>query len=124
MLSGLEIKSFRSRDEQEVSGYAVLMKDLVNRTNHSLDNKIHHPLLTIANFPVKKIDQERLTAALPPLSEKIMEVLKSHGKVTVKEAGALTGANRNTIKDPLKKLADSGHIIQKGVGRGTWYEKK
>jgi Fic family protein len=280
LLSGLEIKSFRSRDEQEVSGYAALMelifdsykdlpltenhiqqlhhillkysekddrhrgyykkfpnhveafdesgqslgvvfetatpfetpglmKDLVNLTHHSLDNKIHHPLLAIANFIVrflaihpfqdgngrlsralttllliqngylyvpycsleriiednkeeyyrtlrraqttldspesligdwisffinclliqknilvKKIDQERLTAALPPLSEKIMEVLKSRGKVTVKEAGALTGANRNTIKDHLKKLSDSGHIIQKGVGRGTWYEKK
>jgi Fic family protein len=76
------------------------------------------------NILIKKIDQERLTAALPPLSEKIMEILKNRGKVTVKETGVLTGANRNTIKDHLKKLADSGYIIQKGVGRGTWYEKK
>ena len=111
-----------------------LMKDLVNLTNHSLDSPesligdwisfFINCLFIQKNILVKKIDQERLTAALPPLSEKIMEVLKSRGKVTVKEAGALTGANRNTIKDHLKKLADSGHIIQKGVGRGAWYEKK
>ncbi len=73
---------------------------------------------------IKKIERERLMVPLTPLSEKIMEILKEHGRVTVRETGAIIGANRNTIKDHLKKLVESGYIIKKGTGRGTWYEKK
>ena len=78
----------------------------------------------ISNWIINKIERERLMAPLSLLSEKIMGILKEHGRVTVKEAEVILGANRNTIKDHLKKLVESGLIIKRGVGRGTWYEKK
>jgi Fic family protein len=76
------------------------------------------------NILIKKIERERLMAPLSLLSEKIMGILNEHGRVTVKEAEVILGANRNTIKDHLKKLVESDLIIKRGVGRGTWYEKK
>ena len=76
------------------------------------------------NRLIKKIEQERLMAPLSLLSEKIMGILNEHGRVTVKEAEVILGANRNTIKDHLKKLVQSDLIIKRGVGRGTWYERK
>ena len=46
-----------------------------------------------------------------------------HGRMTVRQAAALTGANRNTVKDHLKRLVNSGLLTRRGRGRGTWYEK-
>ncbi len=39
------------------------------------------------------------------------------------EAANLTGANRNTIKDHLKRLVEGGRLRRRGQGKGTWYEK-
>ncbi len=72
----------------------------------------------------RKIERERIMVPLSPLSEKIMEIIKEHGRITVKESETLLEANRNTIKDHLKKLVESGYLIRRGTGRGTWYEKK
>ena len=41
----------------------------------------------------------------------------------MRETAALTGANRNTIKDHLRRLVDGGRLTRRGRGRGTWYEK-
>ena len=70
-----------------------------------------------------KIERERLMAPLAPLSEKLLNIVLEHGRVTVREAAALTGANRNTIKDHLKRLVDGSHLKRHGQGRGSWYEK-
>lgn len=37
------------------------------------------------------------------------------------EATRLTGANRNTIKDHLRRLTEVGHLVRHGAGRETWY---
>jgi Fic family protein len=71
----------------------------------------------------RKIGQERLMAPLAPLSEKILAIVSEHGRVTVRDAEALTKANRNTIKDHLGKLVAAGRLKRRGRGRGTWYEK-
>lgn len=71
----------------------------------------------------RKIEQERLTAPLAPLSEKLLGIVAGHGRVTVRETEALTQANRNTIKDHLGKLVRAGRLLRRGRGRGTWYEK-
>jgi len=65
----------------------------------------------------RKIEQERIMAPLPPLSEKILGIVREHGRVTVREAVALTGANRNTVKDHLQNLVASGYITPRGRGR-------
>lgn len=71
----------------------------------------------------RKVAQERLMAPLSPLSEKLLGIVTEHGRVTVREAAALTEASRNTIKDHLGKLVDAGRLVRRGQGRGTWYEK-
>lgn len=71
----------------------------------------------------RKIERERLMAPLAPLSEKLLGIVAEHGRVTVRDAEALTKANRNTIKDHLGKLVDAGRLARRGRGRGTWYEK-
>ena len=71
----------------------------------------------------RKIERERLILPLAPLSEKLLSIVLEHGRVTVREGAVLTGANRNTIKDHLKRLVDGGRLRRCGRGRGTWYEK-
>ncbi len=71
----------------------------------------------------RKIGREKLMAPLPPLSNMLLSIVTEHGRVTVREAAALTGANRNTIKDHLKRLVEVGRLTRHGRGRGTWYER-
>lgn len=71
-----------------------------------------------------KIKREKLMTPLAPLSEKIMALVREHGRVTVRDAQTLTLANRNTIKEHLKTLVNAGHLQKRGQGRGTWYERK
>jgi Fic family protein len=71
----------------------------------------------------RKIENENLMRPLAPLSEKLLAIVREHGRITVREATALTGANRNTIKDHLTRLVEAGHLARRGRGRGSWYEK-
>lgn len=70
----------------------------------------------------EKIKRERIILdSLPPLSAQILEVVRENGRVTVAEAAKITGTNRNTVKDHLKALTESGHLQLHGAGRGAWY---
>jgi len=71
----------------------------------------------------RKVEMERLMTPLAPLSQELLGIVESHGRVTVRQAVALTGANRNTIKHHLRQLVTAGKLVQRGTGRGTWYEK-
>jgi Fic family protein len=70
----------------------------------------------------KKIERERvLLGDLPELSVRILELCRERGRVTIGEIAKITGASRNTIKDHVTALANKGHLIRHGAGRGTWY---
>ena len=70
----------------------------------------------------KKIERERvLLGDLPELSVRILELCRERGRVTISEIAKITGASRNTIKDHVTALANKGHLIRHGAGRGTWY---
>ena len=72
-----------------------------------------------------KVKQERsLRASLPALSRQILELAKARGEITVKEIETTTGANRNTIKAHMKKLAEQHYLAQVGKGRGARYTIK
>jgi len=71
----------------------------------------------------RKVENERLMTPLAPLSQELLGIVDSHGRATVRQAVALTGANRNTIKNHLKQLVTAGRLVQRGTGRGTWYER-
>jgi len=72
----------------------------------------------------RKVEREKLIAALPPLSDQIIVIAREHGQVTMSSAIKITGANRNTIKAHLRNLVETGYLLQQGKGRGTWYELK
>ena len=49
----------------------------------------------------RKVTHEKLMAPMAPLSEKILDIVGAHRRVTVRDAAAITGANRNTIKNHI-----------------------
>jgi Fic family protein len=70
----------------------------------------------------RKLEHERiLTHTLPALSTQILDLVKKHGRMTISEIVALSGANRNTIKKHLKALVEANYIAANGMGKGTWY---
>ncbi len=69
-----------------------------------------------------KIEREKfLSARLPELALKILELTSSRGQVTIGEIVLLTNANRNTIKKQLGILVREKHLLKNGIGKGTWY---
>jgi len=68
-----------------------------------------------------KIELERDVLDYPPLQQAILSTVREHGSV---DAGLLlraTGANRNTLKDNLRRLVDRGALEKTGQRRGTRY---
>lgn len=73
----------------------------------------------------KKVEREKLLlSALPELSVQILDHARAHGRVTVREMVAITGASRNTLKEHFKSLLENGHLELYGKGRGAWYGLK
>ena len=69
-----------------------------------------------------KLDRERiLLERLPELSVRLLDLCREHGRLTVAMAVAITGANRNTVKNHLSRLTRAGQIARHGAGRGSWY---
>lgn len=49
----------------------------------------------------KKVEREKLIlATLPELALQIVDLAREHGRVTIGEIVTLTGASRNTLKQP------------------------
>ena len=51
---------------------------------------------------------------MPALSRQILGLAKTRDEITVKEIEDSTGANRNTIKVHVKKLAGDHYLMQVG----------
>ncbi len=71
----------------------------------------------------RKIEREKgVLAALPRHSLLIVEFVREQGRITMREAVRVTGANRNTLKAQLRTLVIWGLLNQHGEGRGVWYD--
>ncbi|MHB1103425.1 MAG: Fic family protein [Devosia sp.] len=69
-----------------------------------------------------KVERERIIlTALPELAVAILDHVRQHGRITIGEAVELTGANRNALKVHFRTLAEKGHLVLHGSGRGAWY---
>lgn len=69
-----------------------------------------------------KVEREKmLLMNLPDLSIQILDILTDRGRITIGEAAAITGSNRNTLKLHFKNLLEKGFIELHGRGRGAWY---
>ena len=73
----------------------------------------------------KKIEREHLVlAALPAPAVQILEFVRGHGRITMAEAVALTGASRHTLKRHVQALVEQQRLARHGSGRGVWYSLK
>lgn len=68
-----------------------------------------------------KLALEREVRDYPPLQQAILEAVREHGTVNAALLLRATGANRNTLKDNLRRLVHSGLIEKTGLRRGTRY---
>jgi len=69
-----------------------------------------------------KLEREKIELAeLPDLAAQVLELVRQHGRETVRGAAAHTGASRNTIKVHFKRLVEQGLLVRHGVGKGSWY---
>jgi Fic family protein len=68
-----------------------------------------------------KIDAESRTKELPPLQRAILDTIRENGTGAAALLMSATGANRNTLKDNLRRLVDRGLLERTGSKRGTTY---
>ena len=69
-----------------------------------------------------KVEQEHLVmASMPELAVKILDYARDHGRVTMSDVLLTTGASRNTLKEHFRSLVAKRHLVQRGVGKATWY---
>lgn len=70
----------------------------------------------------EKMCRERLIAdSLPPLSLRILDLIREHGPLSNSQIVQMADSNRNTVKKHLTELVQSGRIRRHGQGRGTRY---
>ena len=68
-----------------------------------------------------KLDIEVRSRELPPLQRAILATIREHGSGAASLLIASTGANRNTLKDNLRRLVERGLLERIGTKRGTFY---
>jgi Fic family protein len=69
-----------------------------------------------------KIKRERLLLTqLPDMSQKILDLIRENGRITMGELVTFTQYNRNTLQKHLESLVKNNQIQKNGVGKGTWY---
>jgi Fic family protein len=68
-----------------------------------------------------RIAAELRVQDLPPLQRAILEAVQAHGSVDAALLLRETGANRNTLKDNLRRLVRGGVIEKIGERRATRY---
>jgi Fic family protein len=68
-----------------------------------------------------KVDLASRARELPPLQRAILDTIRENGTGAASLLMATTGANRNTLKDNLRRLVDRGLLERIGSKRGTIY---
>lgn len=75
------------------------------------------------HLEVKLEHEKRLLQILPVLSQKVLELITIHGRLTISQIEAMTEANRNTLKKTLSNLVKDNYIVRYGVGKASSYSK-
>jgi predicted HTH transcriptional regulator len=70
---------------------------------------------------MRKVEREQILERMSPVSEQLVALAKERGRITISEAVILLSINRNTAKLHFRQLVESGHLVQHGTGRATWY---
>jgi Fic family protein len=69
----------------------------------------------------RRLEAAHRSEQLPPLSEALIRVAATGQGLSIKRAVEITGANRNTVKVHVRRLVQTGRLVQHGRGRATWY---
>jgi Fic family protein len=69
-----------------------------------------------------KVALELQARTFPPLQREILETVREHGSVDAALLLEATGANRNTLKDNLRRMVRRGLLEKTGQRRGTRYQ--
>jgi Fic family protein len=80
-----------------------------------------HVLETHCEMLQSKLDLERRALEFTPLQRKILETVREHGTVGAGLLIEATGANRNTLKDNLRRMVGRGVLERLGERRGARY---
>jgi len=150
MLGRLHITQFKTRDEQEVAGYAYvpysslesIIEDskegyyrALRRTQTTLNTKSpdwEAWLLFFIRSLVKQKDalaaklavEETRAAELTPLAQKIAGLLRDHETLTLSQTVDLVHGKPSTVKLRLRELIDKGYLEMRGQGRGAHYVRR
>ncbi len=73
-----------------------------------------------SNDNTEKLDLKNL----PILSQKILELLNEHERLTISDLATIANANKNTLKVRLRELVESKLITRYGKARAVWYSLK
>lgn len=69
-----------------------------------------------------KVEREKNTlTTLPELAIKILDYVRSNGRVTTRDMVRETGASPNTLKATFTSMVEKGLLVRHGGGRSTWY---
>ena len=98
LLSRIDKKSFGSRDEEEVAGYAELM-DII--------------------FDIPSKDDAKLGKS----ARAILGLFDDKREWGVSEIAKALELNVNTAAKTIKTLVKNGYLTKHGTTRGAWYEK-
>ncbi|MFC1595791.1 Fic family protein [Candidatus Margulisiibacteriota bacterium] len=74
------------------------------------------------NNLLQKLEQAKASINLPRLSEQILELCKSQGRLTLSDAAHNIDANPRTIRDHIYRLVREGYLIKHGERKAVWYE--
>ncbi|TRZ75971.1 MAG: DUF977 family protein, partial [Chitinophagaceae bacterium] len=134
LLSGYEFVPFSSMEaviENSKKGYYLALHQTQGTIKNDQPNWEPWVLFFLRTMKQQKerleikIEREQmLKAKLPELSLKILELVKSRGRITISEVVTLTNANRNTIKKHLEQLVTENHLEKNGIRKGVWYSIK
>ena len=80
----------------------------------TLDKSLDHGLET-------RLAQMPKAEEMHPLEKKVINLLTETENLKIAQMLESTGANRSTLKVHLKKLCESGHIVQHGQRKGSFY---
>ncbi len=72
-------------------------------------------------FNQKLMTERKNFSPLPQLAVCILELARTQGKVTLRDALKETEGNRNTLKLHFKTLVSKGMLVKEGLGAGVWY---
>jgi Fic family protein len=74
-----------------------------------------------AERAAEAVSMERSVLEFSRLQRSILEAVREHGIVAAGLLMSCTGANRNTLKDNLRRLVEKGMLERTGSRRGTRY---